>query len=183
MQQLMLNPIGCCRKRICRNAAMGFWRPMPVLDSLLGSLRGCGIGKRRHEHDYGMGDIGMAASRCSSCKAVVSGASAQLEEGTALNCAALRYRKIPPTTHPRHARSAAGAATSGVRETSSNSGKSTAASTCSPAGGRALIALDGTNITVRGRSLPALLDAGQRQWRNRVLSQHAGGHAGGTRAR
>jgi hypothetical protein len=31
--------------------------------------------------------------------------------------------------------------------------------------------------------LPALLDAGQMQWRDGVFPQHAGGHAGGTRAR
>ena len=31
--------------------------------------------------------------------------------------------------------------------------------------------------------LPALLDAGQRQWPDRVLPRHAGGHTGGTRAR
>jgi hypothetical protein len=41
------------------------WHPMPVLDSLLGSLRGCldrFPDKRRGMNTtYGMGDIGMAA--------------------------------------------------------------------------------------------------------------------------
>ena len=50
--------------------------------------------------------------------------------------------------------------------------------------GRVLIALNGSEVSLFAEDpLPALLDAGQKPWRDQVFPQHAGGHAGGTQAR
>ena len=41
MQQSAVNQFVASKKRIHKKAGVGFLAPMPALDSLLGSLRGC----------------------------------------------------------------------------------------------------------------------------------------------
>jgi hypothetical protein len=84
------------------------WHPMPVLDSLLGSLRGCldrFPDKRRGMNTtYGMGDIGMAAFSVFFMQSPSFLAhQRQLEEGHGRsNCASLfGIAKIPSDNHIR----------------------------------------------------------------------------------
>ena len=87
---------------------MGFLAPMPVLDSLLGSLRGCldrFPDKRRGMNTtYGMGDIGMAAFSVFFMQSPSFLAhQRQLEEGHGRsNCASLfGIARIPSDNHIR----------------------------------------------------------------------------------
>ena len=119
---------------------MGFLAAMRVLDSLLGSLRGCldrFPDKRRGMNTtYGIGDIGMAAFSVFFMQSPSFLAhQRQLEEGHGRsNCASLfGIAKIPSDNHIRDMldRPRRRCCVRCSPKPSSSSGGSTAASTCS----------------------------------------------------
>jgi hypothetical protein len=172
---------------------MGFLVPMPTLDSLLGSLRGCldrFPDKRRGMNTtYGIGDIGMAAFAVFFMQSPSFLAhQRQLEEGHGRsNCASLfGIAKIPSDNHIRDMLDPAAPALLGpvfaetIEQLRQIDG---GLDMFRRLDGRVLIALDGTEYhcsrTIHCRHCST---RGQRQWRYGVLPQHAGGHAGGTQA-